>query len=95
MDNLEKEKIHKIICQTDYTEIQALEKLHQFNGDEIIVIKDYLGIHTKPILKPEVKSVNQEIYKQLRYKLDNAMRTYNEKQEEKEKESYQKNEKKY
>jgi hypothetical protein len=83
MDNLEKEKVHKIICQTNYTEIEALEKLHQFHGDEILVIKDYLGIHTQPMPKPEVKSVNQEIYKQLRYKLDNAMRTYNEKQEEK------------
>jgi hypothetical protein len=74
-------KVQKIICQTDYTEVQALEKLNHFHGDEILVIKDYLGIHTKPIPKEGIKSVNQEIYKQLRHKLDAAMRTYNEKQE--------------
>ena len=76
-----KVKVQKIMCQTDYTELQALDKLHQCNGDEIQAIKQYLGI--QPLSKPpqEIKSINQEIYKQLRHKLDAAMRTYNEKQD--------------
>jgi hypothetical protein len=32
---------------------------------------------------PPIKSVNQEIYKQLRHKLDDSMREYNSKQESK------------
>jgi predicted DNA-binding protein (UPF0278 family) len=78
-----KVKVQKIMCQTDYTELLALDKLHECNGDEIQAIKQYLGI--QPPSKPtqEIKSINQEIYKQLRYKLDSAMRTYNSKQDEK------------
>jgi hypothetical protein len=34
-----------------------------------------MGITEKKI--PPIKSVNQEIYKQLRYKLDSSMREYN------------------
>lgn len=60
-------KVQKIIGQTDYTEIQALEKLKECDGDEIRVIKQYLGINIQP--KKEMKSINQEIYTQLRHKL--------------------------
>ena len=65
----EKELIQIIMRQTDYNEEIAREKLIESNFDTILVIKKYMGLNDK---KPEtIKSVNQEIYKQLRYKLNN------------------------
>jgi hypothetical protein len=64
----EKELIQIIMRQTDYTEEVAREKLIENKYDTILVIKKYMGLDDK---KPEtIKSVNQEIYKQLRYKLN-------------------------
>ena len=68
------EKIQKVMRQTDYDEAIAREKLGEHGFDEIATIKAYLGIAEKKA--PAVKSVNQEIYKQLRYKLDSSMRDY-------------------
>ena len=67
--------IQLIMRQTDYTEEIALKKLEEFNYNHIKVIKDFLGITEKKA--PPVKSINQEIYRQLRYKLDSSMRDYN------------------
>ena len=67
--------VQKIIRQTDYTEEVAREKLKEFNYDFMSVIRNYLGIAEKKA--PEIKSVNQEIYKQLRTRLDHNMREYN------------------
>jgi hypothetical protein len=69
-------KVQLIMRQTDYTEEVAREKLKIFNFNEIAVIKDYFGITEKKA--PEIKSVNQAIYKQLRGHLDGAMRDYHE-----------------
>ena len=67
-------KIQIILRQTDYTEEIAREKLKEYNFDHLLVIKSYFGIIEK---KPQViESLNQEIYKQMRYKLDNSMRDY-------------------
>ena len=69
------DKIQIILRQTDYTEEIALEKLKYNNYDEIKTIKSYFGIEEK---KPtQIKSINQEIYKQIRSKLDSNMRDYN------------------
>ena len=62
------DKIQMILRQTNYNEREAEEKLNIFNNDHILVIKDFLGIKEKKD-KP-ICSVNQEIYKQLRYKLN-------------------------
>jgi len=67
-------KIQIILRQTDYTEETAIEKLKENNFDELETIKDYLGITKKK--SPVIKSLNQEIYKQLRNKLDLDMRDY-------------------
>jgi len=68
------DKVQKILRQTDYTEDQARENLKKYGFDEIATIKAYFGITEK---KPQpMKSVNQEIYKQLRYKLDSNQRDY-------------------
>ena len=76
-DNVE--RIQMIMRQTDYTEEQVIQKLIAFNDDHIKVIKDFMGITEKKA--PQIKSVNQEIYKQIRGKLDDSMRIYNSEQE--------------
>jgi hypothetical protein len=76
-----REKVEIVMRQTDYNEEVALEKLREFNGDHIRVIKAYMGIAEKKELP--VVSVNQEIYRQLRHRLDDSMRDYNKKQREK------------
>ena len=68
------ERIQKIMRQTDYSENVAREKLKEHNFDEIATIKAYLGITEKKALP--VKSVNQEIYKQLRTRLNSNMKDY-------------------
>jgi hypothetical protein len=70
------DEIVQVICrQTDYTEDVAREKLAEHDYNHITVIKSYLGITEKKT--PPVKSVNQEMYKQMRHKLDDNMRDYN------------------
>ena len=64
-----------ILRQTNYSKEEAREKLLENNNDYIAVIKSYLGVK-KEVDKPGITSVNQEIYKQLRFKLDSAMRDY-------------------
>jgi hypothetical protein len=68
-------KVQIILRQTDYSEEIAREKLKEANFDHILVIKSFLGITEKKA--PIIKSRNQEIYKQLRYKLDSSMREFN------------------
>jgi hypothetical protein len=68
------EKVQKILRQTDYTDEVAREKLKEHGYHEIAVIKSYLGITEKKA--PVAKSVNQEIFRQLRHKLDANMREY-------------------
>ena len=71
----EDELIQMVLRQTNYSETEARNKLKEFNNDAILVIKSYFGIAEKKA--PEkVKSVNQEIYKQFRLKLDSSMKEY-------------------
>lgn len=70
--------VRKIVAQTNYSEEIAIQKLHQFNGDFMKVLKDYMGIPEKKTNKP-IKSLNQEIYKQIRSTLDTAMTEHREK----------------
>ena len=73
------EKIQIIMRQTDYTQDKAKEKLLEFNGDHLEAIRSFLGISKKK--NEPIKSVNQEIFKQIRYKMDNSMREYNDRKE--------------
>lgn len=68
------EKIQKILRQTDYSKELANSKLLEYNFNEIDVIKGYLGVNEKK--QAPMKSLNQEIFKQIRYKLDSNMRDY-------------------
>ena len=63
-----------IIRQTTYTLSEAREKLEDFNYDYIKVIKNYMGIVEKK--EPKIKSINQEIYKQMRQKLNPPPKVY-------------------
>ena len=76
-DDIE-EHLQKVISQTNYTIEEASEKLRLFNCDYIRVIKDYMGIQDKKEDR-KVKSINQEIFKQIRSKLDSSMKAYREK----------------
>tara|TARA_B110000971_G_scaffold22030_1_gene19958 strand:- start:23559 stop:23840 length:282 start_codon:yes stop_codon:yes gene_type:complete len=69
-----------ILRQTDYTEDEANKEYLLAGNDYIKVIKKYLGI-IEP--KPSTASinVNQEIYKQMRFKLNHIMRDYSERKE--------------
>jgi hypothetical protein len=61
------EKIQIIMRQTDLSKDEIIQKLKECGNDHILVIKSYFGI--KPESKKEITSINQEIYKQLRHKL--------------------------
>ena len=62
------ELVQMIMRQTDYSAMDANEKLEEADYYHIKVIKNYLGIVEKK--EPKIKSVNQEIYRQLRTKLN-------------------------
>jgi hypothetical protein len=75
------DKIQIILRQTDYNESIAREKLLENDEDPIKVIKQYMGIEIEK--NRQKKSINQEIYRQLRHKLDDSIRNFNKKQENK------------
>jgi hypothetical protein len=75
------EKVGIIIRQTNYTTEIAREKLLMANMDYIKVIKEYCGITEKKA--PPVKSLQQQIYKEIRYRLDDSIRDFNNKQDKK------------
>ena len=71
-------KIETIMCQTNYTETEAMQLLVDNGNDEIRVIRKYLGIsdtltigeeNTKP------KSKNQLIYQEIRTFMDGCSKT--------------------
>jgi hypothetical protein len=70
--------VNKVLAQTNYTEEMAKTKLQLFNYDLLRVLKDYMGIPEKKT-DTKIKSINQEIYKQIRHSLDSSMKEYREK----------------
>jgi hypothetical protein len=79
-DSKNNENIDIVLRQTNYTKEVAIQKLGEHNSNAINVIKEYMGV--KPTeKKAPVKSVNQEIYRQIRIKLDTSMDEYREKQQ--------------
>jgi len=70
--------VQKVMSQTNYTREEAREKLRLFNCDYMRVIKDYMGIPEKKAER-NIKSVNQEIFRQIRTSLDSSMKIYREK----------------
>ena len=70
--------VKQIMSQTTYSEQEARDKLQEFNNDFMKVLKNYMGIPEKK-KNNQIKSVNQEIYKQIRHSLDQTMKEYREK----------------
>jgi hypothetical protein len=67
-DNYE-DKIQIVMTQTIYNYEESLLKLKQHNYNHVNVIKEYMGI-TEKKAPVQILSVNQEIYKQIRKKID-------------------------
>jgi hypothetical protein len=70
--------IKQIMSQTNYTEEVARNKLIEYNYDFMRVLKNYMGIPDKKE-NNRIKSINQEIYKQIRCNLDQTMKEYRDK----------------
>ena len=70
--------VTKVMSQTNYDDATARIKLSEFGFSVERVLRDYMGIPDVKVV-PKVKSVNQEIYKQIRHNLDSSMRVYREK----------------
>ena len=87
------EKLGIVARQTDYDEATIRQKLIDSNYDHMKVIKEYLGLDKKVEQKSATtkpSSVNQEIYKQIRKRLE--IMDYNKKQDEKLKTEIENNE---
>jgi len=71
-----------VMRQTNYNDITAREKLAEHNNDVVNVIREYLnaGKINRPACTTK-KSVNQQIYKEIRVMMDDAAKTYLEKKE--------------
>lgn len=69
-----------VMRQTDYSQEQALEKLEQHNNDIMSIVREYMGVSTIT-KKNELKSVNQQIYKEIRTLMDDAAASYKIKKE--------------
>lgn len=72
------QNIHFIMTQTNYTLEEATQKLDIHNNNYVNVIKEYMGISFYKPSPNKIKSVNQEIYKQIRNELNNGIKKYNE-----------------
>ena len=68
-DEIRKKEVIKLVCrQTDYTELEAEEKLKEKNYNYLDVIKDYMNPNRKTSVYS--KSLNQEIFTNIRRFLD-------------------------
>lgn len=84
------EKMGIVSRQTDYDEETIRQKLIDNNYDHMKIIKEYMGLDKKQNKSLEKSlSLNQQIYKQIRQKLD--VSDYNKKQAEKLKEEIENN----
>ena len=60
-----------ILRQTQYNEDEAKLKLHEYNNNVELVIRDFYGLNQTKKDEP-LKTYNQEIYRQIRKKLQNV-----------------------
>jgi len=70
------ELIGKVKRQTDLDENIIKIQLEENDYDYMKVIKNYYNVPKKE--EEKIVSINQEIYKQIRHKMDNIMKEYNE-----------------
>ena len=70
------ELLQKVKRQTTLEEDEIKSQLEENNYDYMKVIKNHFGVPEKK--EEKIVSVNQEIYKQIRHKMDNIMKDYKE-----------------
>ncbi len=75
------EKVGMVRRQTDYDRETAKSKLFEMNMDHIKVIKEYMGIPEQNV--ESKKSVQQQIYTELRGQMNSSIRDFNKKQDDK------------
>lgn len=80
-DNKIAEMCDIVSRQTDYTMDEIKDKLIEHDYQYLDIIKEYMGVEKEKPYK--ISSLNQEIYKQIRLKLDAATKDFNDKQYEK------------
>jgi hypothetical protein len=76
LDDLDIEiKLNIIVSQTAYTIDEAKELLETNNGDYIKIVMDYLkkDREDKKSVLPKTPSINQNIYRQIRNKMNENM----------------------
>jgi hypothetical protein len=62
--------------QTDYTRETAQQKLQEHKNDLMSVIREYMAPSSNASAQVPKKSVNQQIYKEIRGLMDDASRNY-------------------
>ena len=81
-----------ILRQTDYTEEEVIQKLKDHNNNPMAVIREYMGkpsnietsASSSTSASTKTKSVNQQIYGEIRGLMDTAAKTYQLKKEHEE-----------
>jgi hypothetical protein len=70
------DKVNLIMRHTIYNKEETIQKLKEFNNNEIMIIKSYMDINEKETRHDNIKSINQEIYKQIRLQLNKSDNEY-------------------
>ena len=87
-----KNLVDVVLRQTDYTEEKAIEKLKEHNNDIIAIVREYMcgtAIKKPQTIDTTNKSMNQQIYGEIRNLMDDAAKTYKAKKDlEKRREDY-------
>jgi hypothetical protein len=76
MNDINEEHINMIMRQTDYTRETAQQKLQEHKNDLMSVIREYMAPSSNASAQVPKKSVNQQIYKEIRGLMDDASRNY-------------------
>ena len=83
MSKRDKQKLYLIdvvMRQTDYDSKTAEDKLKEFDFNAVCVIRDFMGIDNKK-KETALKSINQQIYGEIRNMMDDAASKYRIKKE--------------
>lgn len=75
-NTLDEDKINLIMRHTIYTKEESIQKLKECDNNEIETIKSYMEIKKKENNDNNIKSINQEIYKQIRLKMNKTDSQY-------------------
>jgi hypothetical protein len=72
---INEDKINLIMRHTMYNREESIQKLKEYQNNEMLAIKSYMNIKEKANTNG-VQSINQEIYKQIRLQLNKTDNEY-------------------